>query len=52
MPCFKSIIFYLYSPKMKLVLKKMQNFQALGAPSPDPKLQISGHAPPHTLQCL
>ena len=33
MPCFKSIIFYQYSPKTKLFLKKkMQNFQA-----PDPR---------------
>ena len=35
MPRFKSIIFYQYSPKIKLFSKKMQNFQALGAPLPD-----------------
>ena len=34
---FKSIIFYQYSPKIKLFLKKMQNFQALGAWPPDPQ---------------
>ena len=34
---FKSIIFYQYSPKIKLCLKKIQNFQALGAPPPDPQ---------------
>ena len=34
---FKIIIFYQNSPKIKLFLtKKMQNFQALGAPPPDP----------------
>ena len=37
MPRFKSIIFYQYSPKIKLFLKKKQNFQALGAPPPDPQ---------------
>ena len=38
MPRFKSIIFYQYSPKIKLFLKKkMQNFQALGAPPPNPR---------------
>ena len=39
MPHFKSIIFYQYSPKIKLFFKKMQNFQeptAAGAPPPDP----------------
>ena len=35
---FKSIIFYQNSSKIKLFLKKiMQNFQALGAPPPDPQ---------------
>ena len=38
MPCFKSIVFYQYSPKTKLFLKKkMQNVQALGAKPPDPQ---------------
>ena len=38
MPRSKSIIFYQYSPKIKLFLKKkMQNFQALGAWPPDPQ---------------
>ena len=32
MPRFKSIIFYQNSPKIKLFLKKMQSFRALGAP--------------------
>ena len=36
MPRFKSIIFYQNSPKIKLFLKKMQSFQALGTPLPDP----------------
>ena len=37
MPRFESIIFYQNSPKIKLFLKKMQNFQALGALPPDPR---------------
>ena len=37
MPRFKSIIFHQYSPKIKLFKKKMQNFQALGAPPPNPR---------------
>ena len=38
MPRFKSIILYQNSPKIKLFLKKkMQNFQALAAPPPDPR---------------
>ena len=37
MPRFKSIIFHQYSPKIKLFFKKMQNFQALGAPPPNPR---------------
>ena len=38
MPRFKSIIFYQYSRKIKLFLKKkMQNFKALGALPPDPR---------------
>ena len=37
MPSFKSIMFYQYSPKTKLFLKKMQNFQAFGTPPPDPR---------------
>ena len=44
MPRFKSIIFYQYSPKTKLILKKMQNFQAL-PPQQPPQLRISGYAP-------
>ena len=44
MPRFKSIIFYQYSPKTKLILKKMQNFQAL-PPQHPPQLRISGYAP-------
>ena len=49
MPRFTSIIFYQNSPKIKLFLKKMQNFQALGSPPPDPpkttpQLRISGYA--------
>ena len=39
MQLFKSIIIYQNSPKIKLFWKKMQNFQALGAPPPDPKTQ-------------
>ena len=35
MPRFKSITFYQNSRKIKLFLKKMQNFLALGAPHPD-----------------
>ena len=46
---FGSIILYQNIPKIKLFCKKMQNFQALGAPSPDPQntlpLRISGYAP-------
>ena len=48
MPRFKSIIFYQYSPKTKLflkkmqILKKMQNFQP---PKQPPQLRISGFAP-------
>ena len=38
----KSIIFYQYSPKIKLILKKMQNFQALRAPPPTPVLPAAG----------
>ena len=34
---FKSIVFYQYSPKIKLILKKMQKFQALGDSPPDPR---------------
>ena len=37
MPRFKSIIFHQYSPEIKLFFKKMQNFQALGAPPPNPR---------------
>ena len=37
MPRFKSIIFYQYSHKIKFFLKKNANFQALGAPPPDPQ---------------
>ena len=38
MPRIKRIIFHQYSPKIKLFLKKKkQNFQALGAPLPDPR---------------
>ena len=45
MPCFKSIIFYQNCPKIKLFLKKkMQNFQALGAPPQDPRA-FGGFAP-------
>ena len=37
MPRFKSIIIYQNSPKTELFLKKkIQNFQALGYPPPDP----------------
>ena len=50
-PRFKSIIFYQNSPKIVIFAKKMQNFQALGAPLPDPQistpLRISGDAPKH-----
>ena len=35
MPRFKSIIFYQNSPKIKLVLQKKENFQALGTPPSD-----------------
>ena len=37
MPRLKSILFYQNSPKIKLFLKKMQNFQALEAKPPDPR---------------
>ena len=57
MPRFKSIIFYQYSPKIKLFLKKMQNFQALGAPPPDPQTQPPAIAnfwlcTAHALHCV
>ena len=39
MPRFKSIFFYQNSPKIKLVLQKKENFQALGTPPPDPQTQ-------------
>ena len=55
MPRFKSIIFYQYSPKIKLFLKKkMQNFQALGAPPPEQpsQLRISGYVPTVLCPCL
>ena len=42
MPRFESIIFYQNSPKIKLFLKKMQNFQALGALPPDPRRAFGG----------
>ena len=48
MPRFKSIILYQYSPKIKLFLKKkMQNFQALGAPPPDPRASGGWGLGPH-----
>ena len=37
MPRFESIIFHQYSPRIKIFKKKMQNFQALGAPPPNPR---------------
>ena len=38
---FKSINFYQYRPKIKLVFaKKLQNFQALGSPPPDPHINL------------
>ena len=36
MPRLKNIIFYQSSRKIVIFEKKMQNFQALGAPPPDP----------------
>ena len=47
MPCFKSIIVYQYNPiKLKLFLKKMQSFRALGAPPPDPVPPAAGDSSP------
>ena len=50
MPRFKSIIFYQYSPKIKLFLKKDTKFSSAGnsAPRPPkqpPQLRISGYVP-------
>ena len=50
MPRFKSIIFYQYSPKIKLILKKNAKFSSAGgyAPRPPkqpPQLRISGYVP-------
>ena len=50
MPYFKSIIFYQYSPKTKLFLKKNANFSSAGSSAPRPpkqllQLRISGYAP-------
>ena len=50
MPCFKSIIFYQYSPKTKLFLKKNAKFSSAGGsvprpPKQPPQLRISGYAP-------
>ena len=50
MPRFKSIIFYQYSPKTKLFLKKNAKFSSGGSSDPrppkqPPQLRISGYAP-------
>ena len=37
MPYFKSFKFYQNRPKISLFLQKLQNFQALRAPPPDPR---------------
>ena len=56
MPRFKSIIFYQNSRKIKLFLKKkMQNFQALGAPPPDTRASSGWglrHQTPNSLRWL
>ena len=48
---FKSIIFYQYSPKIKLFLKKNAKFSYAGGSAPRPpkqhqQLRISGYVPP------
>ena len=48
---FKSIIFYQYSPKIKLFLKKNAKFSYAGGSAPQtpkqhPQLRISGYVPP------
>ena len=50
MPRFKSIVFYQYSPKTKLFLKKNAEFSSAGGSAPrppqqPPQLRISGYAP-------
>ena len=50
MPCFKSIIFYQYSPKTNLFLKKNAKFSRAGGSAPrppklPPQLRNSGYAP-------
>ena len=46
MPCFKSIIFYYNSSKVKVFLQKNPKFRALGAPLPDTQpLAAGGSAP-------
>ena len=52
MPRFKSIIFHQYSPKIKLFFKQMQNFQALGAPPPNPRASGSWGLCPQTPNSL
>ena len=50
---FKSIIFYQNNPKIKLFLKKkMQNFQALGAPPPNPRVSGGWEFCPQTPNSL
>ena len=48
MPCFKSNIFYQYSPKTKLFLKKKAKFSSAGGSAPRPPcLRWLGALPPN-----
>ena len=50
MPRFKSIIFYQYSPKIKLLLKKNAKFSSAGGSAPKPPcLRRLGALPPDPL---
>ena len=54
MPRFKNIIFYQYSPKIKLVLKKNAKFSSAGGSAPRPPITspAGGSAPRHSpLNC-
>ena len=54
MPRFKSIIFFInIALKLSYLKKKMQNFQALGAPPPNPRASgVWGLQTPNSLQRL
>ena len=56
MPCFKSIIFYQYSPKTKLFFKKNAKFSSAGGSAPRPPIASGGwglcpRPPKQTLNC-